>query len=57
MLLSFGSVSGAAPSYPTTRSFFTKYFSIAFAILPGVAGGLALELASMDLKIANRIIV
>ena len=28
-----------APSYPTTRSFFVKYYSIAFAILPGVARG------------------
>jgi hypothetical protein len=26
------------------RSFFVKYYSIAFAILPGKAGGLAVEL-------------
>jgi hypothetical protein len=34
---SFGSVTGAAPPYPTTRSFFIKYYSIAFAILSGLA--------------------
>jgi hypothetical protein len=28
------------------RSFFVKYYSIAFAILPGKAGGLAVELYS-----------
>jgi hypothetical protein len=27
------------------RSFFVKYYSIAFAILPGKAGGLAVELS------------
>jgi hypothetical protein len=56
MLLSFGSVTGAAPSYPTTRSFFIKYYSIAFAILTGLAGGLALELriqSGLILKVAN----
>jgi hypothetical protein len=40
LLLSYGS----APAYPTKWSFFVKYYSIAFSILPGVAGGLALEL-------------
>jgi hypothetical protein len=37
-LLSFGSVAGSAPPYPTTMSFFIKYYSIAFATLPDIAG-------------------
>jgi molybdopterin converting factor small subunit len=37
------------PSSFTKWSYFYKYFSIAFAILPGGAGGLALELYG-DLK-------
>ena len=32
------------PERETSRSFFIKYYSIAFSILPGIAGGLALEL-------------
>jgi hypothetical protein len=34
------------PSSFTKWNYFYKYFSIAFAILPGGAGGLALELDS-----------
>ena len=37
-------IAGLAPAYYTEWSFFVKYYSIAFATLPGVAGGLALEL-------------
>ena len=44
MLLSYESDTGSAPAYSTKWSFFVKYYSIAFSILPGVAGGLALEL-------------
>jgi hypothetical protein len=32
------------------RSFFVKYYSIAFAILPGKAGGLAVELKKKKVK-------
>ena len=52
-LLSFDSVTGAAPSYLTTRSFFLKYYSIAFSILPGIAGGLAKELISWILSFGD----
>jgi hypothetical protein len=31
------------------RGFFYKYYSIAFATLPGIAGGLALELNEVGL--------
>jgi hypothetical protein len=33
------------------RSFFVKYYSIAFAILPGKAGGLAVELRDVYLDL------
>jgi len=36
------------------RSFFVKYYSIAFAILPGKAGGLAVELSIPASEVARR---
>ena len=39
---------GTAPSNLTKWSIFFKYYSIAFSILPGIAGGLAQELAFGD---------
>jgi hypothetical protein len=36
------------------RSFFVKYYSIAFAILPGKAGGLAVELGFFSVGAASR---
>jgi hypothetical protein len=37
------------------RGVYVKYYSIAFAILPGIAGGLALELLKACLKSSNAL--
>lgn len=36
------------------KLFYIKYYSIAFSIIPGVAGGLALELGGSLPRIGNR---
>jgi hypothetical protein len=50
LLLGFGHSVGTVPITP--KGAFFKYYSIAFSILPSIAGGLAL-----DLQTQNNIVI
>jgi hypothetical protein len=45
---------GTANAHPIQRSFFIKYYGIAFAILPGLAGGLARELLKIKFNYLTK---
>jgi len=48
LLLSYAYATRTARLKLTQRSFFIKYYSIAFSTLPGIAGGLAGELDKVN---------